>query len=172
MLEASRAAAFIPGKDAMWKIITGLGYGGEAVAVFPTTVAVRDTPEKILAESPCLQFQLDLKTVGDWKIVVRALPTFSVETGKPQRYAIALDNAAPMIIALPLSQDEHNRVWGENVLRNAALTASVHSVTRAGTHTLKIWMVDPGMVMDAVAAEDGTGEKLGYVWPAETRAGF
>ncbi len=172
MLEASRAGAFIPGKDANWKMITGLGYGGEAVSVFPTTVPVRDTPEKILAESPCLQFQLDLKTVGDWKIVVRALPTFSVETGKPQRYAIALDDAAPKIIALPLSQDERNRIWGENVLRNAALTSSIHSVTRAGTHLLKIWMVDPGLVLDAIAAENGGGKNLGYVWPAETRAGL
>ena len=169
VIGAVHATKFLPGQDARWQKISGLGYNGEAVAVFPTTVAVRDTPEKILAESPCLQFKLDLPTTGDWKFTVRALPTFSVETGKPQRYAIALDDELPKIILLPLSQDERNRVWGENVLRNAALTASVHPVASAGQHTLKIWMVDPGIVLDAVAAVAGDVSELGYVWPAETK---
>jgi hypothetical protein len=112
---------------------------------------------------------MNLQTAGGWKFMVRALPTFSVETGKPQRYALALDDEPPKIIALPLSQDERNRVWGENVLRNAAITSSLHAVTSAGKHTLKIWMVDPGIVLDAVAAVTGDASELGYVWPAETK---
>lgn len=88
--------------------------------------------------------------------------------GQPQRYAIALDDAPPKIISLPSSQDERNRVWQENVLRNAALASSVHPVAASGLHTLKIWMVDPGIVIDAIAAEDGAGENLGYIWPDET----
>ena len=162
-------AKFVPGTDASWQKISGLGYNGEAVSVFPTTVAVRDTPEKILAESPCLQFKINFSSAGDWNCVVRALPTFSVATGQPQRYAIALDAAPPKIISLPLSQDERNRVWGENVLRNAALTASVQNVAAAGPHLLKIWMVDPGIVLDAVALTTGDVSALGYVWPAETQ---
>ena len=170
ILEAENASRFVSGKDASWQRIIGLGYNGEAVAIFPATVAARETPETILAESPCLEFKINFPTAGDWKFTVRALPTFSVETGQPQRYAIALDDAPPKIISLPLSQDEHNRVWQENVLRNAALAASVQPVAAPGRHVLKIWMVDPGIVIDAIAAEDGAGENLGYVWPAETAA--
>jgi hypothetical protein len=115
-----------------------------------------------------LQFKIYFQTAGDWKFTVRALPTFSVETGRPQRYAIALDAEPPQIISLPASMDERNRQWQENVLRNAALTSSVHAITQPGLHTLKIWMVDPGLVLDAIAAENGTDQKLGYVWPEET----
>jgi hypothetical protein len=64
--------------------------------------------------------------------------------------------------------NETDRRWQENVLCNAALTSSVHSVTRPGLHTLKIWMVDPGIVLDTIAAETGGATELGYVWPAET----
>ena len=170
VMEAENASRSVSGKDARWQKISGLGYNGESVSIFPTTVAVRATPEKILAESPCLEFKIDFQTAGDWKFTVRALPTFSVETGQPQRYAIALDDVPPKIISLPLSQDEHNRVWQENVLRNAALTSSVQTIAKPGLHTLKIWMVDPGIVIDAIAAEDGAGEKLGYIWPNETTA--
>jgi len=170
VMEAAHASAFVPGADASWQKISGLGYNGEAVAVFPATIAARVTPENILAESPRLEFKINFQTAGDWKFTVRALPTFSTETGRPQRYAIALDDAPPKIISLPLSQDERNRVWQENVLRNAALASSIQPVAASGRHVLKIWMVDPGIVIDVIAAEDGAGENLGYVWPAETAA--
>jgi hypothetical protein len=169
VMEAAHASAFVPGKDADWQKITGLGYNGEAASVFPTTIAVRDTPEKILAESPCLQFKIYFQNPGDWKFTVRALPTFSVETGKPQRYAIALDDKVPQIISLPFSMSETDKRWQENVLRNAALTSSVHSIANPGLHVLKIWMVDPGIVIDAIEAETTGAAELGYVWPPETR---
>ena len=169
VMVASHASAFIPGKDASWQKITGLGYNGEAVSVFPTTVAVRTGREKFLAESPCLQYRIYFRDAGDWRVIVRALPTFSVETGKPQRYAIALDDASPQMISQPFSMSETDRQWQENVLRNAALTSSVHPVTRPGLHTLKIWMVDPGIVIDALEGETAGAAKLGYIWPPETR---
>ena len=103
---------------------------------------------------------------------MRALPTFSVETGKSQRYAIAFDDAPPQIIPLPASSSERDRQWQEDVLRNAALTTSTHTLSMSGLHTLKIWMVDPGIVIDALMAEGGSGQKPGYFWPDETRPHF
>jgi hypothetical protein len=169
VIEAEHASAIVPGKDANWQKITGLGYNGEAVSVFPTTVAIRSEPEKILAESPRLQYKIYFQNPGDWKFIVRALPTFSVETGKPQRYAIALDDEPPQIVSLQFSMSETDRRWQENVLRNAALTSSIHPVTQSGLHILKIWMVDPGIVLDTVEAETGGAQNLGYIWPPETR---
>jgi len=168
VMEAEHASAFIPGKDAHWRKITGLGYNGEAVAVFPTLVPVRDTPEKILAESPCLQYKIWIEHPGEWKFIVRALPTFSVETGKPQRYAMAVDDAPLQIDSLPAPLGETDRHWQENVLRDAALTTSVHPIASSGLHTVKIWMVDPGIVIDTIIG-DGGKARLGYLWPPETR---
>jgi hypothetical protein len=168
-MQASHASAFVPGKDACWQTIIGLGYQGEAVSVFPTTIATRSTPEQILAESPCLQFKVAVQETGDWHVTVRALPTFSVEPNQPQRFAIALDDAPPRIVALPVSTSETDRHWSENVLRNAALTSSILPVAHPGLHTLKIWMVDPGIVLDTIALQNGDGGGLGYVWPDETR---
>jgi hypothetical protein len=37
---------------------------------------------------------------------------------------------------------------------------------------VKIWMVDPGIVIDAVAADGGSGQKTGCLWPDETRLNF
>jgi hypothetical protein len=167
--QAAHASAFLPGLDANWETIRGLGYNGSAVSVFPTTVSVRAEPSKILVESPSLQYKLWMQHPGDWHFTVRALPTFSVETGRPQRYAIALDNETPKIVALPVSTSETDRRWQEDVLRNAAFGSSSHAVLHPGRHTLKIWMVDPGIVIDAIAADDGHAPAPGYLWPPETR---
>jgi hypothetical protein len=169
VMEAEHASAFVPGQDASWRKITGLGYNGEAVGVYPVRVPVRSTTQEILNGSPCLEFNIGVQNPGSWTFVVRALPTFSVETGKPQRYAIALDDAPPQIISLPSATSERDPTWQADVLRNAALTSSVHSVTQPGRHTLKIWMVDPGIVLDTIIGCNGTPPELGYTWPPETR---
>jgi hypothetical protein len=169
VMEAEHASAFIPGKNTRWRKISGLGYNGEAAAVLPTLVPVCDTPEKIQRESPCLQYAIGIEHPGDWKFTVRALPTFSVETGQPQRYAIALDDGPLEIVSLPVSLSETDRQWQENVLRNAALASSVHSIAQPGRHTLKIWMVDPGIVLDTIELEGAGAPDPGYTWPAETR---
>jgi hypothetical protein len=168
VMEAEHASAFLPGQDARWRKIIGLGYNGEAVSVFPTLVPVRDEPRKILSESPCLLYKIWIQHPGDWTFTVRALPTFSVETGQPQRYAIALDDEPPKIVSLPASQSETDRRWQENVLRNAAMTTSDHAIAHPGLHTLKLWMVDPGIVIDTIIGDGGNGP-LGYSWPPETR---
>ncbi|MBB3186961.1 glycosyl hydrolase 115 family protein [Microbacter margulisiae] len=171
IMEAEHASAFIPGKKGVcWRKIAGVGYNGEAVTVFPRLIPVLDQPKMILKDSPCLEYKVCLKDTGIWKVTVRALPTFSVQAGKPQRYAIAFDNASPKIISLPYSTSEYDRQWQQDVLRNAALTTSLHAIHTAGLHILKIWMVDPGIVIDAIEAESGNHHSpLGYVWPSETK---
>ena len=168
IMVAAHASAIVPGHDAHWQKIDGLGYNGVAVTIFPATVPIHAMPEDIRTESPCLKFNIGFRTPGEWKFIVRALPTFSIETGKPQRFAISLDDNSPQVVSLPASLSEGNRVWQENVLRNAALTATTNTVPTSGLHTLKIWMVDPGIVIDSVAAENGDDQKLGYLWPEET----
>jgi len=167
--QAAHASAFVPGQDAHWEVVRDLGYNGSSVSAFPTTVAVRSQPSRILAESPCLEYKIWVQHPGEWHFNVRALPTFSVETSKAQRYAIALDGELPTVVSLPVSTSETDRRWQADVLRNAAITSSSLTVAEPGLHTLKIWMVDPGIVIDTIAADDGLSQNPGYLWPPETR---
>lgn len=129
------------GRDTTW-----------AITFNPPDAPRGQATQKILSESPCLQYKIWVEHPGDWNFTVRSLPTFSAKTGQPQRYAIALDDEPPQIVSLPVSQSETNRLWQENVLRNAALTTNVHAIAQSGLHTLKIWMVDPGLVWTPLLA--------------------
>ena len=101
-------------------------------------------------------------TPGQSKVIARLAAEGKLDL------AIAGDDAPPQIVSLPVSQSETDRRWQENVLRNAAPTASVQTIATPGLHTLKIWMVDPGIVIDTIIGDSGDAP-LGYVWPPETR---
>ena len=94
-MEAEDASAFVPGKDAHWQKIVGLGYNGEAVAIFPTLVPVRDQPDKILSESPCLQYKIRIEHPGDWRLTVAGRQP--VNFGKGPLEAVPLDPLEPFL---------------------------------------------------------------------------
>jgi len=82
------------------------------------------------------------------------------------RCAVAIDEAKPEIIDFQTFGRSDD--WKENVLRNAARGTGKQIVNRAGKHTLKIWMVDPGVMLDKILIDLG-GWKSSYDFPAETK---
>jgi len=62
---------------------------------------------------------------------------------------------------------EKNVQWQEDVLRNATLTTSILHGKSPGLHTLKVWMVDPGIVVDAIMLDANAGKVAGYLWPSK-----
>jgi len=169
VMEAEHASIRTAGQAAGWEVVEGLGYNGRAVSVFPTNVPARSEPERIRVESPCLQYRVWVRHPGRWQVIVRALPTWSADPGKPQRIAVAFDEGLPEVVPFPLGVDERDPTWQEDVLRNASLATGTHDLGRPGLHTFKVWMVDPGIVLDTISLDcDGAGP-LGHVWPEETR---
>jgi hypothetical protein len=59
-------------------------------------------------------------------------------------------------------------VWSTNVLRASAFGVTKHAIA-PGKHTLRIFMVDPGVVLDHLTIDLG-GLKPSYLPPAETVA--
>jgi hypothetical protein len=63
--------------------------------------------------------------------------------------------------------NEHDKQWQQNVLRGAAINTTRHQIPTAGSHTLRIWMVDPGVVIDQIFMDAG-GIRQSYLGPPET----
>jgi hypothetical protein len=66
------------------------------------------------------------------------------------------------------TSDEWKGKWAENVLRNASINRSVHTINEPGRHTLKFWVIDPGVVLEKIIIDCG-GLKPSYKGPGETR---
>jgi len=60
-----------------------------------------------------------------------------------------------------------NQDWEHSVMNNARVAKSNHAINTPGWHTLKIWMVDPGVVVQKIVVDCG-GLKASYLGPPES----
>lgn len=125
------------------------------------------TPGK---DSPCLEYQMYLFSTGKVEVATIVGPTLNFLPGRPLRYAIAIDDQAPQIItavAADFDARNGNRDWEESVKNNCRQLKSSHTIDRAGYHTLRVWMVDPAIVLQKLVVNTG-GVKPSYLGPPES----
>jgi hypothetical protein len=92
-------------------------------------------------------------------------PSLNFVPGRGLRFAVAFDDQPPQIIDA-LAQNTL-RDWEESVKDSVRNIASTHSLTGSGYHTLKYWMVDPGIVLQKIVVDLG-GLKPSYLGPPES----
>lgn len=154
------------GKETKWKTVEGIGYSGKVMCALPNTASPQVSKNDMLANSPVLTYDFHTFNFGEAKVQLQAVPTHAQNKIYGVRCAVAIDDAEPVIVDFQTfgRSDE----WKENVLRNAAIATADQIVDRAGKHTLKIWMIDPGVLLDKVLIDLG-GWKNSYDFPKETK---
>jgi hypothetical protein len=130
------------------------------------------TPGK---DSPCLEYKMYLFNPGSVEIAAIVGPTLNFLPGRPLRFAVSFDNEAPQVVTVvPADFDVRNgnRDWEESVKDNCRRVKSTHTINQAGYHTLKVWMVDPAVVLQKLVVNTGA-VKPSYLGPPESvRAGI
>jgi hypothetical protein len=97
-------------------------------------------------------------------------PTLNFIPGRDLRYAVSLDDAPPQIVTLVPKEfiaQHGDMVWEKTVADNAHHSLSRHVVASPGYHTLKLWMVDPGVVLQKLIVDCG-GLRPSYLGPPES----
>jgi hypothetical protein len=144
-----------------WRVIPGLGRIGDAITVLPPTLDSVGTPALILTSSPHTEYDFYDFTTGTATVSVYALPNESVfRDTTVMRYAVSLDAGTPTVATV--SQN-----WSNNVLTNTAMGSSSIAIPTTGQHTLKLWMVDPGLCVEKIVINTG-GVKTSYLGPPES----
>ena len=82
------------------------------------------------------------------------------------RYAVAIDNGPVKIVDFKTSG--RSQEWKLNVLRNSAIRKVPGEILQPGKHVLRIYMVDPGVVLDRIIIDMG-GYKEAYSAVPETK---
>ncbi len=144
-------------------------YGHTLSAMRSTGVgdAVPVTPGK---DSPSLEYQMFFFNTGTFDITSIFSPTLNFISGRPLQYAISFDNVTPQIITLVpenFNARNGNTDWEKSVSDNARFSHSTHIINTPGYHTLKIFMVDPGVVLQKIIVNSG-GLKPSYLGPPES----
>ncbi len=121
-------------------------------------------------DSPCLEYQMYLFSAGAVEVIAMTAPTLNFIPDRAVRYAASFDEEAPQIVTVvprDYKAKNGNRAWEKSVGDNAHTARSKHSLATPGYHTLKIWMIDPGVVLQKLVVDLG-GAKPSYLGPPET----
>ena len=142
---------------AAWEVVKGLGRSGDSVTVLPPTVPSHTTPQEIKSGSPSLDYDVHLFHSGEARLDIDCLPTKPVSPGQGVRVAISMDGDAPRILT----------GQGGDVLANLRRIRTTVKFASRGRHTLTVWMVDPGVVLDKLVL-DFSPPKDFYLGPPES----
>nr|WP_155712283.1 glycosyl hydrolase 115 family protein [Pseudoduganella dura] len=129
-----------------------------------TTLPV-DAPALAPGDGMRLEYDMHLFSTGNVNVQVTVAPTLKFQPGAGLRYAVAFDDEAPQIVNL--HADASEKFWEKIVGDGAALFTTRHVVARPGAHVLKIWALDPAVVLQKVVVDAG-GMKASYLGPPES----
>jgi hypothetical protein len=131
------------------------------MTVFPVTAETVTPPRN----SPCLEYKMYLFHPGRLEVEAILAPTLNFVPGRGLRYAVSFDDDPPQIIDA-LAQNSQ-KDWETAVKDSVRKVRSSHILARPGYHTLKFWMVDPGVVLQKLVVDLG-GLKPSYLGPPES----
>ncbi len=160
-IEAEHYTKKTDAASARWEKIPDYGRTLSAMTIFPVTAQSVTPPQ----DSPCLEYQMYLFDPDKVEVEAIIAPTLNYVPDRGLRFAIAFDDQPPQIIdAL-----EHRALpdWEISVKDNVRKVKSTHTLTKTGYHTLKFWMVDPGVVLEKLVVNLG-GVKPSYLGPPES----
>jgi hypothetical protein len=127
-----------------WKVIPGLGRTLSGMSVFPVTAA----PQIPGSNCPHLEYDLYLFQSGQVNVNLYLSPSLNYFNDDGLKIAVSFDDQKPQIILMNKNQDQ--RIWEKWVSENINKVASRFSVKEQGKHTLKVWMVTPGVVVQKI----------------------
>jgi hypothetical protein len=133
---------------AAWTAIPGLGRSGRALTVLPFTAPHRTLAET--ADAPRVDYAVDLPTTGVFALRLHLLPTHAL-AGGALRLAVALDDQPPQLVELPRA--DGGPEWSQAVLANERIAEATLSSSTSGRHTLHLWGLEPGVVLDRLTFE-------------------
>ena len=160
-IEAEHYSQNTAAGGARWEKLPGFGRTLSALSIFPVDSASKEAA----TDSPTLEYRMYLFDSGKAEVTAILGPTQNFVPGRGLRFAMAFDDQAPQVI----DTLEHNTLhdWEETVKDSVRYVKASFMLAQPGYHTLKIRMIDPGIVLEKLVVDLG-GLKPSYLGPPES----
>jgi hypothetical protein len=142
-----------------WEELPGYGETKSAMTVFLVT-AGSNTDSKA-----GLEYKIYLYDSGDFQLQATLAPTLNFVPGRGLRFAVSVDGGPRTVV----DELEHNsqQDWEQAVSDGVRRVTVPLAIAKPGTHTLEIWAVDPGVVLERIVVSHGP-LKPSYLGPPES----
>jgi hypothetical protein len=165
-IEAEHYSKAVGSSSIYWQSIPNLGRTLSALTPFPVKSPVQIAGDN----SPHLEYKIYFFSEGEVKVSVYLSPTLKFNNSD-LHYAISFDDEKPQIINMTPNPNypnlDRDRTWSNWVSDNINIEISKHTIANPGEHTLKFWMIDPGVVLQKIVVDAG-GIKPNYLGPPES----
>jgi len=151
-----------------WEVIPNLGRTGSAVATRLVTA-----PKQIPGpNSPYLEYKIFLLDSGVYNLEAWFSPTLNFQKDEGLLYAFSIDNGAPQVMNLHESAKAadwtYPKWWNDAVTDNIMRQTVLERSLSAGAHTIKYWMVDPGVVLQKIVVKKSDVDLQSYLGPPQS----
>lgn len=166
-IEASHFTKVENTNNIKWVEIPNLGRTGSAITVEPANAE----PQVPGDHSPQVSYEFTTFEEKELKVYTYLSPTLNYKKKEGLKYAIAIDDEVPQIINMHEGETqpdwEYPAWWNNSVTDHIKQKESIHGPVEPGVHTLKVWMIDPGLVFQKFVIDAG-GLELSYLGPPES----
>jgi len=165
-IEAEHYAKNVSMGGGEWKVIEDYGRTLSSMKVFPTTLEAK----KPGVDSPYLEYRFTSKTDDEVTVYVYLAPTNNLTANTGMKYAISVDSGKPVIVETfdkntPVG---YGKVWEEGVMLNCRISKTKHKLDKEKVHTLRIYMVDAGFVLQKIVIDSGSNVLESFLGPEES----
>lgn len=149
----------------VWSVLPGLGRTGAGVTATPVTAPRLPAA----ADSPRLEYDVELFTSGNVTVHAHTSPRLPTATTDGLLYGISIDDGPVQVVNTTTSQASKpdSRGWERNTSNNINETTTVHQIQSPGRHVVKFWMIDPTVILQRLVIDTG-GLKPSYFGPPES----
>lgn len=153
----------------IWKLVDDLGITGRSLEASPldwNKISLPDTGAGIQENNSFVEYDFYAFSSASPVVTVYTLPTQPLNNNFGMRYALSMDGGPlEMIDFRTIGRSEE---WKQNVLRNSAVQKVKMSFVKSGKHRLRIYSVDPGVILGRILIDMG-GLKKAYGAIPETK---
>jgi hypothetical protein len=141
-IEAADTTSRTADTGAQWEELPGFGETRSAMTIFPVTAASNTS------SSASLQYRTYLYGSGNFTVQAILAPTLNFVPGRGLRFAVSVDDG-PRTVVDALEHNAEND-WASAVSDGVRKVSIPLSISSPGYHSLKVWMVDPGVVLEKI----------------------
>jgi len=141
-IEAAHTSHRVGNEAAEWKELPGFGETHSAMESFPVLAA---TNPHSAAE---LDYRVFLYDSGEFSMQAIVAPTLNFVPGRGLRFAVSVDNGPRTVV--DALEHNTNKDWSTAVSNGVKKVTLPLTIKSPGYHTLKIWMVDPAVVLERI----------------------
>jgi len=136
-----------------WAEIDGLGLSGRSLELLPLKFQSPVEPSLSAKNRPVVEYSFFTPRTGPAVCMIYTLPTSPLNKNFGMRYAVSVDDGDWTVLDAKTSG--RSEEWKQNVLSNSAMRSVKWTSLPAGRHRLRIYGIDPGLILDRILIDLG-----------------